>query len=131
MDLIQTLVKHFHIAPGLQGRTELGKEREEEFGKGSKKENWESGSYMKYRSLGSNMSYCSLQPRGNMKIRMNSKGILCRPAGHTKIFYKPAAVQNNAPLRQGNNSYLFVSAIVERFPGSRRIQNESRNCKQV
>ena len=25
MDLIQTLVNHFHIAPGLQGRTELGR----------------------------------------------------------------------------------------------------------
>ena len=30
MDLIQTLVKHFHIAPGLQGRTELGKGRGKE-----------------------------------------------------------------------------------------------------
>jgi hypothetical protein len=64
MDLIQTLVKHFHIGKG---------EREEEFGKGSKKENWESRSYMrkstrnprvftsrdymKYRSLGKNMPY--------------------------------------------------------------------------
>jgi len=47
MDLIQTLVKHFHIGKG---------EREEEFGKVSK-ENWESGSYMKYRSLGKNMPY--------------------------------------------------------------------------
>jgi len=66
MDLIQIpdIGQNFHIGKG---------EREEECGKGNKKENWESWSYMrkstrnprvfttrdymKYRSLGKNMPY--------------------------------------------------------------------------
>ena len=46
------------------------------------------GSTIKYCSLGTNNKYCSLQPRGNMKIRMNSKGTLCRPAGHKSKIIK-------------------------------------------
>ena len=45
---------------------------------------YKSGTNIKYCSLGTNILFWSLQPRGNMKIRMNSKGTLCRPAGHKK-----------------------------------------------
>ena len=44
-----------------------------------------SGTNIKYCSLGTNILYWSLQLRGNMKIRMNSKGTLCRPAGHKNM----------------------------------------------
>jgi hypothetical protein len=89
----------FSYCPWVAGKNRIGKgEREGEFGKGSKKEKWESGSYMKYRSLGSNMSSCSLQPRGNMTIRKNLKGTLCRPAGH----------KNCTPLL----IFLYMNAIL-------------------